>query len=75
MDKPIKTNKQRLEDWLHEVLRNETKGATLELEDGREAHVYLEDDCLHATTFEDGPDGEDVHHARIRLVSEDPSED
>ncbi len=65
-----RANGKRLEVWLHEVLTNETKGATVVLENGEEAEVVLEDDCLIAYTYE-GEEDDLVQHARIRLVPED----
>ena len=75
MERPIKTDRTRLEEWLSEVLRNETKGATLELANGEEAEVFLEDDCLVAHTWDDDLEESPTCWARIRLVSEDPAED
>ncbi len=69
-----KSNKARLEAWLREVLRH-NKGV-LELEDGQEATVCLEDGCVVAYTYDEAAaPGEAVYHARIRLVSENPTED
>ena len=53
---------------LHEVLRVQTKGATVVLEDGTEAKVSFDGECLQAHTY--GEDDEPVWHGRIRLVPE-----
>lgn len=63
-----------LELWAHVVLELAIKGGTIELTDGREAEVKLEDDCLIAYTYE-GEGDELVVHQRIRLVVENPAHD
>jgi hypothetical protein len=71
-----KTNKDRLEEWLHEVLRNQTRDGVLVLENGEEVDVILQDDCVIACSYEDEADGDGpggpVYHAVVRLVPEDP---
>jgi hypothetical protein len=61
-------NNNALSGWLSNVLRAQTKGASVVLPDGREASVVWEDGCLLAYTYDENDNPE--YHARVRAVEE-----